>query len=187
MEAKELVKIMQEHIAAAKNSGLVSFTIESIEKWVSDDLTKLSDKPSQSAAEKEHHKNVTIQAWLEEFKGYQLQNVEMLKAVFQFGGAALKSAILINGGAAVALLAFMGAIFVGKPDVSKELTCPLMTFTFGVLSAAIASGTSYFAQYYYSSKNDSAGNFWRGTVIIFVFFSYILFAAGIVFTGNIFS
>lgn len=187
MEAKELIKIMQEHITVAKKSGLVNFTIESIEKWVSDDLTKLSDKPSQSADEKEHYKNVTIPAWLEELKGYNLQDVEVLKAVFQFGGAALKSAILINGGAAVALLAFMGAIFIGKPEVSKELTCPLMVFTFGVLSATIASGVSYCTQYYYSSKNDSKGDYWRGATIIFIVLSYILFAAGIIFTGDIFS
>ena len=186
MDAKELIKIMQEHIAVAKNSGLVSFTIESIEKWVSGDLTKLSDKPSQSAEQKEHYKNVAIPAWLKDLEGYHLKDVESLKAVFQFGGAALKSAILINGGAAVALLAFMGAVFKERPTISEALVCPLMVFTFGVLSAAIASSGSYFAQYYSSSKKESAAGGWRGATIILVAFSYILFAAGIIFTGGIF-
>lgn len=186
MEAKELIMIMQKHIAAAKSSGLRGFTIESIEKLINGHLKTLSEAASQNPEEKQHYEKVTIPAWLEELKGYHLKDAESLKAVFQFGGAALKSVILINGGAAVALLAFMGAIFEHDKAVSEALVCPLMVFTFGVLSAAIASSGSYFAQYYSSSKNEGAANGWRWAAIILVVFSYILFAAGIIFTGDIF-
>lgn len=187
MNAKELIGIMQKSIEIAKGSKIKVFTIESIESWINKDLAELVNKTSPTKEETEHYSRVAIPTRLEGFNGQNSQDVEVLKAVFLFGGAALKSAILINGGAAVALLAFMGSIFIGKPDVVKELTCPLMVFTSGVLSAAIASSASYFSQGYYSRKNESAGNFWRRIAIICVVFSYILFAVGTRFSGNIFS
>ncbi|MGR3219179.1 MAG: hypothetical protein ACUZ8H_05085 [Candidatus Anammoxibacter sp.] len=48
---------------------------------------------------------------LAHYNAQQLQAVEMFKSVISYGATALKSAILINGGAAVALLAFIGNIW----------------------------------------------------------------------------
>ena len=74
---------------------------------------------------------------------------ENFKSVILTGQSALKSAILINGGAAVALLAFIGHVW--KPDylrtASINLVGSLQWFVFGVLSAAIAAGGTYAAQF----------------------------------------
>lgn len=45
---------------------------------------------------------------LAHYNAQQHQAVEIFKSVISYGTATLKSAILINGGAAVALLAFIG-------------------------------------------------------------------------------
>ena len=141
--------------------------------------------------------------WLEEIKTTNSSNLERQKAkhnlrieafkgVFQFSGATLKSSIIINGGGAIALLAFIGKIWGTKEAtaLASSLTCPLTVFTFGVLSSAVAAGASYLGQSYYATSNDpedherKMGKFWQGTAIVLVIFSYILYAAGAIFTSQ---
>jgi hypothetical protein len=61
------------------------------------------------------------------------------------GQAALTAALLINGGASVALLAFVGTMMV--KDMQKclllSLCFSMLWFVLGVLCAAIASGVTY--------------------------------------------
>jgi hypothetical protein len=83
-------------------------------------------------------------------------NLENFKAVLASSRDALKSAILINGGAGVALLAFMGQMQKGGVSTAMATWLPwsLACFVLGVLVAAIATGASYLAQDKYYFEGD---------------------------------
>ena len=67
--------------------------------------------------------------------------VELFRSVIEHGRDALKAAILINGAAAVALLAFIGKIWSMKNSLSTAdpLAYALLVFGSGVLFAGVSS------------------------------------------------
>jgi len=74
--------------------------------------------------------------------------LEHYKTVNAAGDMALKSSLLINGAAAVALLAFLGNLCKeGKLAAQSTGTIPyaLLFFVGGVLLAAVAAGVKYLA------------------------------------------
>ena len=83
-------------------------------------------------------------------------NTQMLRSVIDYGRDALKAAMLINGGAAIALLAFIGTIWSSEsdPETVQSLAWSLAMFCFGVLAGATACAGAYFAQYGYTMKGN---------------------------------
>jgi len=107
-------------------------------------------------------------------------------AVITFAVHALKTAILINGGAAIAILALVGKIWADKNIVSY-LAASLLLFTIGVLAAAIGTGVSYLAQsgFLMAENEDDYKNptkFQRAGICS-VIVSYIAFALGSLWAG----
>jgi hypothetical protein len=136
----------------------------------------------------EHH---DLEIWktqcLYDIASYQNTNMQ--------GQGAIKAALLINGGASVALLAFVGTTMV--KDTQNCLSLPLcfsmLLFVFGVLCAAIASGATYVGGLINSlaepvdasnvnEKRVTKSNLWfwlfNGVAITLVIVSYILFFIG---------
>jgi hypothetical protein len=98
--------------------------------------------------------------------------LEQFRSVMQMATMAVKNAVLINGGAAIALLAFLGSTTF---DVCiSYLVWSLRLFCLGVALAAFASAFGYFAQnrHLTSIKNNEESR--PGKTIGF-------FAAGLVF------
>lgn len=117
---------------------------------------------------------------LAHYEAQQTHAVEMLRSVFSYGQAALKSAILINGGAAAALLALIGNIWSKEiaPDAVGSITSSVVLFSFGVLSAAVGTAGSYFSQYCYSQELSKTGIAFHTLTVALVFLSYLLFGLG---------
>lgn len=89
---------------------------------------------------------------------------------------------LINGGAAVAVLAFVGhlATASGSKDAIKAFALPLGCFVFGLLLVTIASGITYLAQRAYATqrKGRRIGNRLNGLIIVFCALSVVAFTVG---------
>lgn len=87
-------------------------------------------------------------------------DLEMFKSVLETGKTALTTAILVNGGASVALLAFLANVSVKTEMVARvpALAGALMWFVFGVLSAACATGMTYLTQSAYAKTLYSVGD-----------------------------
>ena len=73
---------------------------------------------------------------------YDAQNaweLQMFKSVILAGQTALKSTILINGGAAVALLAFIGSVWDKTTDenVVRKLLISMLLFVAGVIGIIV--------------------------------------------------
>jgi hypothetical protein len=86
------------------------------------------------------------------------------EAVVNSGNIALRTALIINGGAAIAVLAFIGNI-IAKADAvlaSKALglTDTLIWFAYGVAAAAIAMAFAYFTNYCIVSCSTAKKRIW---------------------------
>ncbi len=100
-------------------------------------------------------------------------------AVISFAQTALKIPILINGGAAIAILALVSNTW-SENSITTDLAGSLLYFSIGVLMAAIGSGSAYIAQLLFlrvCGQEDRA-NKWQLTAIICIIISYILFMFG---------
>ncbi|MGB8951973.1 MAG: hypothetical protein WCC06_04825 [Candidatus Aminicenantales bacterium] len=127
----------------------------------------------------------------------QRQKLEMSKSIISAGQAALKASMLINGGAAVALLAFFGNIWSKEllKDASISLVCSLTSFGIGILISAIAAGSTHLTQLFYGLTfrtkeleekenkkrkiNLFLGHICNFITIALVIWSYIIFALGV--------
>ena len=82
-------------------------------------------------------------------------DTQMFRSVIDYGRDALKAAMLINGGAAIALLAFIGTIWSSgsEPDTVQSLAQSLAMFSYGVMAGAVACAGAYFTQYIYQTTS----------------------------------
>lgn len=97
---------------------------------------------------------------LEVWKTQVSMSAEMLKATVEAGQTALKSAILINGGAAVAMLAFVGNV-VTKSDLRpgapllSHMGAALIVFVLGTGSAGTSTAFRYLSQHCYGETSHA--------------------------------
>lgn len=70
---------------------------------------------------------------------------EANRTMTEFGLMTLKAAILLNGGAAIALLAFLGNLVVGTTsnDSATPFGLALVSFAIGSIAAAVGAGFQY--------------------------------------------
>ena len=91
-----------------------------------------------------------LQVWVKQNEAVQTQNIEMLRSVILAGQNALKTAFLMNGGATVAILAFLGKLSDRHQDKIAVFSSALVIFVAGVLVITIASGATYLSQWFYA-------------------------------------
>ncbi|WP_440886736.1 hypothetical protein [Vibrio sp. WZ-1] len=104
-------------------------------------------------------------------------SLEMFRSVITSGQAALKASMVINGGAAVALLAFMGKIWGDSiiTSVAQSLSSATFLFCVGVVLGALSTGTTYFSQALYNGNQIRVGHVLNTITIIMVLASYGIF------------
>jgi hypothetical protein len=87
--------------------------------------------------------------WLDAAAAAEARNLQIFTAAISWATFSLKTALTINGGAALALLAFFGSMIsandAGKSYYIARISPALLCFCFGVSSAALAGGLAYFA------------------------------------------
>lgn len=95
-----------------------------------------------------------LQSSVEDRKAVQASNLEMFRSVITAGQNALRTALLMNGGATVALLAFLGKLTTENPGELAVFSATLMIFTIGVFLAGLSSGFTYLSQWFYTSDKS---------------------------------
>lgn len=114
------------------------------------------------------------------------QTLEVRKSSFEsvirYGEAALKSAILINGGASIAILTFITQIWSKTPNIISSLLFSLIMFVLGTLSSSLASGMAYLTQLHHLNENNPGFKKMRKITIALVVLSYVLFTVGVFYT-----
>ena len=106
--------------------------------------------------------------------------LELTKATCVAGQGALKTTIIMNGGASVALLAFIGNTWIHKGDGVAMLSIALFLFASGVLSGCAATGVTYLAAFI-STENNERWKIRNNWAIALWITSCGFFLAGLVF------
>ncbi|HEY4249299.1 MAG TPA: hypothetical protein VGM64_20925 [Lacunisphaera sp.] len=165
-----LGKLIQS-VRTLKGKGFKNVNLEILEKALLEaEESKKDDETLLSRFhELQHASNLATYRESQEF------NRTMFRAAMEFAGGALKSALLINGGAAVAILAYLGS---RNSHHSEDFSNALAAYTIGVLVSAVATGAAYFAQLAFTENHDRRGNVYRIVAIIFILGSYAAFGTG---------
>ncbi|MGF6759385.1 hypothetical protein [Paraburkholderia sp. GAS42] len=161
MKASDVVKQIQEAVGEAEKSGIKELQIPNLNAYLSNVLTTAleqeRDGPSMTEAQATHQ----LEVWKAQLSAHSTMSVEMFKSAVEAGQTALKSAILINGGAAATVLAFAGnaitkgQILPGMPLLT-HIGAALLWFMFGLSGAGIATGFRYLSQFAYNLSNGGA-------------------------------
>jgi hypothetical protein len=113
MNAKEFASEMKGTIEEILADGTEAIKCENIIAYLDEVRKSPEDEPTPVAIEKY---KADLQNWIEANKQQHDASLEMFRSVIVSGHNAIKSAFLLNGGAAVALLAFIAHLAQYKPD-----------------------------------------------------------------------
>jgi hypothetical protein len=156
MSVKQFIDQMKAVIESVRSEGTKEITCESLIKYLNDVGESASSQPDDTNAttvELEQYK-AKVQLQAAAYRHDHEANLEMFRSVIQTGQGAIKSSFLLNGGASLAILAFIGHLAkVDSAKVSEFADC-ILPFSFGVLFIAIVSGGTYLTQCMYSSSKS---------------------------------
>jgi len=133
----------------------------------------ISQSPQKDADLERLHFQLTHENNLAEWKDSRETERLLLNAVMTFGGNALRVITWMNGGAAVACLAYSG----NRGD--KSLLPAMLFFCYGLLAGGIAHAGAYFAQYNYAHGDQRPGDRFRNFSIFLVLLAYVMFLIGV--------
>ena len=137
-----------------------------------------------------------VEANLEGWKYERARSLQWDKGAFDFAAIALRSVILINGGAAVALLAFLAHLWTTEgrhAAVIAPVFASLSEFVIGIAAGVVACGVGYMATFFNSGalqmdpdhyKRRRPAFFWIGglchiATVILVGYSFLRFWWGV--------
>jgi len=183
MTAEEAIKIIESAIISLKEHNQDAVSVDALINYLSVLKKDVNNVKAFDQREYDYLESLRTTAHernLAYYNAQQQNSIEIFRSVIVYGQEAIKSAILINGGAAVALLAFIGNIWTkstGQPAVNS-LTKAIFLFTIGVLSAAIGAGTSHLTQYFYKENKEKKAKMLHVLTIVIVVAAYTLFFFG---------
>ena len=167
METKEAIQHLKEIIKYQENEkGIVTYD--------SKDLFRLFDIVEKQASDSLALRESKYKAQLE-------NEMEMFKTIFVYGQSTLKAMLLINGGAAVGMLAFLSSyLSTGASDVNMHyFTLALIVFGAGVVLGAFTAGLSYITQYCYCHYENQSGLVFHIASVVTGISSLLGFCAGL--------
>jgi hypothetical protein len=193
-ETKELIALIRRDIGIVRAEGGVSVTIESLETLldtVEDFIAKHPNTEIPLAIEQAKLQHAST---LAQYEAQAASARELFKSVIAMATLTIKSLILINGGAAVALLAFIGHLATAETTETSgqainAFAAPLLWFVIGVGTAAFFAGFVAAAQKLYAepiyaaegSKKKRLKSWGNASVVISILFglcSLLAFAVG---------
>jgi hypothetical protein len=153
LTAKQATQIIRDQVASAKENGVTSIAPESLEQLL--DLLDSGQVDRDFGLIIAAHR----EAATAKYRARVESGLELFRSVIQSGHAALKSLFLLNGGAAVAVLALVGHLStspIAAGQVNK-FACPLAWFTVGLVLAATASCFTYLVQTAFAARQKRRG------------------------------
>ena len=103
------------------------------------------------------------------------------------GLSAIKSAMLLNGGGAIAMLAFIAYLAESRPFSISVLAPTIMPFAFGAFLSGLLYGGQYLALHYYGRGQTNWGNRIALACIALGLASYLAFFIGILLVYSVLS
>jgi hypothetical protein len=181
MDARELIRLIRLNIARLRTEGAASVTIASLETLLAAVETHIAQHPNDPLIEVAIE-NARLEQALEiaVFESRSASALELFKSVIATAKVAIKSLLMINGGAAVALLALIGhlATTLSHGIAIQALAVPLAYFVSGVWFAATFAGLVALSQKLFAENWNRTGNASAGVSIFLGILSLAAFARG---------
>ncbi|WP_255989581.1 hypothetical protein [Chitinolyticbacter albus] len=173
MDAKEAIDRFRDDLTAVKKGGRKTVRIEAVEKY-------LQELEQESGVSLELRK-LEMQQTLAHFDAVTQSGFEMFRAVIEAGKEALNSALLVNGGAVIAILSFLSASAAkeGTGKLGQALTVSLLLFGCGVLLTAVAFGGRYVTQLLYQHEAQKSAIAAHIFTVLLGLGSYAAFSCGV--------
>jgi hypothetical protein len=183
MSTRQFASQLRSLIEDVKSKGTAAIYCDNLIAYLRE--VENSPEPELTPLEIEKYK-ADLQNWIEVNKSGQEAQLELFRSVIAAGQSAIKSSFLLNGSAAVALLAFIGHLAQFKPSAVAKFGECMLPFTYGVLAIAVTSGLTYLSQWLYASpkvKAVKAGFYVNLACIALGITSYGLFVWGLLATA----
>ena len=153
MSAQEFAEQFKEIIQDVKEKGTAAIYCDNLIAYLDDVAKNPSENPSEIELEKY---KADLQLHIEENKSSHASQLEMFRSVISSGQNAMRSSFLLNGGASVALLAFIGHLAAIKPENVVTFSKVLLPFVLGVLAMTMTSGFTYLSQWLYGNYDPNS-------------------------------
>lgn len=186
MNAKEFATEMKAVIVDLKSKGNESIKSDNLIAYLTE--VENSHEAEPSPMEMAHYQ-ATLQHSSDLNNFAHEERIEMFKSVITAGQNAIKTSFLLNGGAAIAMLAFIGHLAQFNPEKVSEFGCALYPFTIGVFLISVTSGFTYLSQWFYSGNTKSskkAGSISNFLCIVMSIASLLCFAWGMLDVKDLF-
>ncbi|MGI0120066.1 hypothetical protein [Zooshikella sp. RANM57] len=148
MSGSESLDQLKEKLFKLKEKGHESISIDELINTLHDFDQGLSD------VEMERFK-ASLQVWIEnnrvQHEAQHAEDLEIFRSVITAGQSALKGLFIINGGAIVAVLAFLGRLSDKHPEFVPDFSDSLIYFALGLFFTAIAFCATYLSQHFYAT------------------------------------
>lgn len=174
MELSEAIAKFKADLAGIKQDGVSQLDIENIVKYL--------DQLEAQAALSVEQRRMKHESDLAQYKAQSDLQVANFNAVLAAGKEAINASIIINGGAVIALMAFMGNVVSKASNIHYValLANSLMFFGVGTLCGGVAFGTRYISQFlygHYPNKNAlMAGHIVNGLSWLVTLSAFLSFA-----------
>lgn len=158
--AKEILESLDEELRKLQDKNFDVVMIDPFRKLLGDMLSKLPKdsgaRPALDAAQLEHYKT-QLSLHADTVRQNHEWSIKQYEIVLSTASTALKTAMLLSGGAAVAMMSFVSSMTSKKADLTAAaidgMSDSVVAFFAAVFLAAFATAGTYFAQYCYSQKN----------------------------------
>lgn len=149
MSIREFASDLKNEIQKLVDDGITEIKSENLVAYLDQVIESPEDGSNILALEKYR---ADLQVWVEHHKRVHASDLEMFKSVISSGQNALRTAFLMNGGATVALLAFLGKLSDAHQTKIPIFSDSLVMFVIGVLAVTMSSGATYLSQWFYHTS-----------------------------------
>ncbi len=175
MTAKNFRDRMIADLKGANEVGLQAIPVDVLIKY----LSEVSDADDEAARDEYRAR---LSHWVESHRLRHESDLELFRSVISSGQAAIKTSFTLNGGAALAMLAFIGHLAAVDQSQITAFSWTLLPFAAGVLITAIQSGCTYLSQWLYADERRIVQKFGFGFnigAILLGLASYVAFSIGV--------
>lgn len=172
------IKILKKELDKLSEQGETLVSIEALRNY----LDALDRQES-------HHKDLVVadfnaknQSAVEKYKEDRAEWRELFKAVISNGQATIRLLATINGGAALALLAFIGKVWNAdfpSSFMGQKITLSLLFLCVGVGMSALSQGFAYLGQHFFTYDNEKVGSVFQKLTGLLGISSLVAFFVGI--------
>lgn len=181
MQAKDIVQDIRKAVASVKEQKQEVISVSALEQYLdelerhvdqTEEINKLKLETNLANFRAAHERNIA------RYQAQRQYDIEILKSVLTYAQTALKSIMIINGGAAAGLLAFIGKIWTNTSitqSAVNALTSSITLYAFGLLIGAVGTGSAYLTQSAHDARWNKTAIGLRILTVILVIASYGLF------------